>query len=115
MALIARLILNTGLGHCRRAMTNSEQAAWKVKFPLIAFLNFLIRNQQALEARVGIGRLMPVFRRKITSGSSLFNHNPALSGLTLTNSLTEEFTEALVSIIPPSTFLTLLLTFSLAV
>jgi hypothetical protein len=46
-----------------------------------------------LEARVGIGRLMPCFQGKSKPLSTLFQYNLALFSLTAFNSLTEEFTE----------------------
>jgi hypothetical protein len=53
----------------------------------------LLQSQLRLEARVGIGRLMPYFQRKITRLSALFQYNPALFDLTRLNPLTEDFTE----------------------
>jgi len=46
-----------------------------------------------LEARVGIGRLMPVFRPKTTIFAEQFQYNLSLFGLTCFNPLTEDFTE----------------------
>jgi len=48
---------------------------------------------EQLEARVGIGRLMPYFQGKITPLSTQFQYNPSLFGLTRLNPLTEDFTE----------------------
>jgi hypothetical protein len=53
----------------------------------------LPHSRLGLEARVGIGRLMPYFQRKITRLSALFQYNPALFDLTRLNPLTEDFTE----------------------
>jgi hypothetical protein len=46
-----------------------------------------------LEARVGIGRLMPVFRPKTRMFAEQFQVTPSLFGLTGFNPLTEDFTE----------------------
>ena len=51
--------------------------------------------QQNLEARVGIGRLMPCFQGKTTPLPELIQYNLALFGLTPFNPLTEDFTEGL--------------------
>ena len=49
-----------------------------------------------LEARVGIGRLMPCFQGKNTLLSEQTQYNLALSDLTKFNTLTEDFTEGFV-------------------
>jgi len=46
-----------------------------------------------LEARVGIGRLMPYFQGRTTPLPEQVQYNPALFGLTHFNPLTEGFTE----------------------
>jgi hypothetical protein len=57
------------------------------------FCNSLQKRNLKLEARVGIGRQMPVFRPKTTIFAEQFQYNPSLFGLTRLNSLTEDFTE----------------------
>jgi hypothetical protein len=51
-----------------------------------------------MEARVGIGRLMPCFQEKTTPLPELIQYNLALFGLTRLNSLTEDFTEGFPNI-----------------
>jgi hypothetical protein len=53
----------------------------------------LLQSQLRLEAEVGIGRLMPVFRPKTTIFAEQFQYNLSLFGLTCFNPLTEDFTE----------------------
>ena len=50
-----------------------------------------------LEARVGIGRLMPCFRQKTTPFSAQFQYNLALFGLAWLNALTEDFIEGFLA------------------
>src|SRR5579859_837409 len=52
-----------------------------------------MHTHQNLEARVGIGRLMPVFRPKTTISAEQFQFTLPLFGLTGFNSLTKDFTE----------------------
>jgi hypothetical protein len=55
--------------------------------------NSLMHTHQNLEARVGIGLLMPCFPRNLKPLSEQFQYNLALFVLTRLNSLTEGFTE----------------------
>ena len=59
----------------------------------VNFSKPLPHSRLGLEARVGIGRLMPVFREKLTIFAEQFQYTLSLFGLTDSNSLTEEFTE----------------------
>ena len=53
----------------------------------------LLQSQLRLEAEVGIGRLMPVFRTKTTPLPEKFQVTPSLFSLTRFNPFTEDFTE----------------------
>ena len=70
--------------HFTDTFTDSGRSDWP---------NSLLLTQQNMEARVGIGRLMPVFRLKTTWFAEQFQYTLSLFGLTGFNSLTEDFTE----------------------
>ena len=69
------------------AGTSAGTRLWKLTKPYSS-------NWLGLEAGVGIGRFMPVFRVKTTLFHELCQLTPALFGLTRFNSFTEDFTEA---------------------